>query len=136
MQGVHKDAGYDSTRVLRILSLILILPIAIATLLAIPMRTSITDKQIQQTSYGHFSPQRYPLSHATRLINVHGFETEGKYHERPFILMDFDPEGRWSSSFSGDSVSLDPNLLEFLQTKTGLPIEHHATEQDIPHTSH
>jgi hypothetical protein len=48
------------------------------------------------------------------------------------MIVDFADGSRWRSSDNGDFKSeVDPELVAFLQRKTGLSVEHVETEADV-----
>jgi hypothetical protein len=49
------------------------------------------------------------------------------------IIIDFSDGSRWHSADNRDFTSaVDPGLDEFLQHKTGIPLERAETEADLP----
>jgi hypothetical protein len=126
--------GFDSTRALRWMALFIAMPIAVITLLAIPIHSTLCDDSIVVGHYARLNRQRLPYSEARRLVLVDGFrDRSGKFTPRAGVIVDFHDGSRWSSSANRDFKSeADPGLPEFLQRKTGLPLEQAETEADIP----
>ena len=126
-------AGYDCTRVLRWMALLIVLPIGVATLLALPIHSTLTDSEIIVGHYARLTREHLPYSQARRLMLVDGFRSrEGKFTHRAEVILDFAYGTRWRSAENRDFTSKpDPGLAEFLAKKTGLPLEHAATEDDF-----
>jgi hypothetical protein len=126
-------AGYDSTRALRWIAVVMAMPIGIANLLAVPMHSTLRDSDIVVGHYATLARQNLPYSQARRLVLVDGFrDRSGKFSARAGMIIDFDNGSRWSSSDIGDFKSeVYPGLVEFLQRKTGIPLERAETEADL-----
>jgi hypothetical protein len=130
----NQRVGFDAGRALRWMALVLVLPIGVATLLAVPMHSSLHDDDVVIREYAALSSRRYRSSQARRLSWVDGFRSrDGRFAKRGEILIDFSDGYRWSSAANRDFESLpDPGLVEFLRSKTGLPIKRAQTERDLP----
>jgi hypothetical protein len=129
----NERAGYDSTRALRWMGLLLAMPIGVATLLAIPMHSSVRDNDIVVGRYAKFTVQYLPYSQASSLAQVDGFRgRNGKFSAHAEMIVDFNNGTRWRSADNRDfTPEPDPGLAEFLQLKTGLPVGHFETEADL-----
>jgi len=127
-------AGFDSTRALRWMALLIAMPIGVATLLAIPIHSTLRNNDIVVGHFASLTRQFLPYSQARRLVLVDGFrDRSGKFTPKAGMIVDFNDGSRWSSSANRDFKSeVDPGLPEFLQGKTGLPPEQAETESDIP----
>jgi hypothetical protein len=123
----------DGTRSLRWLGLVLVLPAAILTIPAVFMHSVLATDELRYRGYGALSPQIHRYSDVRRLVVVDGYrERGGKFDPHAEILLYFQDGGKWSSADNRDFVkTVDPALLEFLQAKTRLAIEHFKTEKDI-----
>jgi hypothetical protein len=132
-QWTHEKAGFNSTRVLRWMALVIALPIAVATVLALPMRSSLRDNDMIIRSYGLRSGRHYLYSQARRLAALNGFRTrEGKFQPRAEILVQFSDGFCWHSADNQDfTATVDPRLLAFLQQNTRIPLEEAQTEADL-----
>jgi hypothetical protein len=130
-----EHAGFDSTRALRWMSLFIAIPIGIATLLAIPLHSSLRDKDIVVGHYATLVRQTFPYSQDERLVSVDGFrDRKGKFTPRAAIIIVFNNGSRWNSSDNRDFTrEPDRGLAEFLQRKTGLVVEHYGTDAEVPH---
>ncbi len=126
--------GMDSRRVLRLLSLVIALPIAIFTVLAIPMHASIGPSSIVDCGYGFKGCTIYGLGDARRITAIRGFRTkDGKLTDRAGLIVDFADGRRWSSADWGDfKKKADPEFAALLILETGLPIGDATTEEEIP----
>jgi hypothetical protein len=127
-------AGFDSTRVLRVMAVVIVLPIAILTALDIPQHAALRSDEIRARGYGFGTVQLYRYSDARRMTIIEGFrDRNGKMTRRAGVVLDFSDGRRWSSADLGDfEPSVDPKLVSFLQAEVGLQPEHADTEADIP----
>jgi hypothetical protein len=126
-------SGYDCTRTLRWMALLIVLPIGVATLLALPIHPTLNESEIIVGHYATFTRERLPYSDARRLMLVDGFRgRDGKFTHRAGLILDFANGKRWRSADGRDFTSKpDSGLAEFLVKKTGLPLEHAGTETDF-----
>jgi len=129
-------AGFDSTRVLRIMVVVIVLPIAIATALALPQHAVLQEEAIHARGYGLSSTSTYRYVDARRLTVVDGFrQRDGKVVKRAGIVLDFADGRRWSSAaISNFEPTVDPELLNYIRIKTGLEPQYVEAESDIPGT--
>jgi hypothetical protein len=129
----HGRAGMDSTRILRWMALLIAMPVGVATLLAIPMHSTLRDNDLVLGHYAKLARQHLPYSQAHNLMLVDGFrDRDGKFTPRAEVIIDFNDGSRWSSSDNRDFTSeVDPGLSQFLQRKTMLPLERAETESDL-----
>lgn len=128
-----QKAGFDSRRVLRLMALFIAAPIGLLTCLALPMHDTLYDAEIRSTGFAWRNRSVYRYSDARQLTTIEGFRTrDGKVTHRAGVVVGFADGRRWSSADSGDFKNLvDPALLDFLQQKTRLPVQHAETEADI-----
>lgn len=129
----HQRGGFDSTRALRWMALLIATPIGFASLLAIPMHTTLRDSDIVVGRYARLTRQHLPYTQAHRLMLVDGFrDRDAKFTARAELIVYFKDGTRWSSSDNRDFTSaVDPGLDVFLQHKTEIPLEHAETEADL-----
>jgi hypothetical protein len=129
-----QKAGYDARKVLRWMGLVVALPIGVLTALALPMHTVLRENDVRDCGYGFATCKVYRYSDARRMTEIEGFrERDGRLDRRAGIVIDFSDGRRWSSGDEGDFHSnVDPAFVEFLETKTRLPLHHAPTESDIP----
>jgi len=126
-------AGFDSTRGLRIMALVIVLPIAVLTALEIPAHSSLGRDEIRARGFGFGGTQVYRYSEARKLTVMQGFRNrDGSLVKRAGVVLDFSDGRRWSSADIGDfKPNVDPKLVSFLQAKTGLRPEYAVAESDI-----
>ena len=131
----NERAGYDSTRALRWMALLLVLPIGVASVLAIPLHSTLRDSDIVVGRYAKLARQNLVYSQANRLAVVDGFRNrDGRFTPRAEVILDFTDGTRWRSADNADfAKDVDPGLVEFLARKTGLVVERAQTEADLAH---
>jgi len=129
-----QQAGFDSTRALRWLALLVALPIGIATAPAIPMHSTLHDSELQVRGYASIAPTILRYSDVRRVFQVAGFrDRSGKMHQRTEIIIEFQDGRRWHSGENREfALGIDPALAEFLMQRTGVVTEYFDTEADIP----
>lgn len=129
----NAKCGFDSTRVLRLMALGLVIPIGIATILALPMHTVFMEDHVNVVRYGAFSSQRYSYSDIKGLALVQGRRyRDGSFHSDSHILMQFVDGRSWSSEGGREGLPPgDPELLAFLAAKTGLEVQKAQTDADL-----
>lgn len=127
-------AGFDSTRLLRLSSILIVLPIGILTILALPMHVILGKADIRDCGYAFASCNVYRYSEAKRMTIIDGFrDRESRLMSRAGIVIDFSDGRRWSSAGIGDfNERVDPSLEQFLEKRTNLNCNHAQTESDIP----
>jgi hypothetical protein len=127
-------AGFDCTRILRWMALVIALPIGVFTVLALPMHTALRHQDIRACGYAWAGCKTFAYSEAVRMTTIEGFrDRNGKFHPRAGIVLNFADGRRWSSADIGDfRKSIDPALSAYLIERTGLPLERAETETDIP----
>jgi hypothetical protein len=133
IEWTHRRGGFDSTRALRWMALLIGMPIAVATILAIPLHSTLRDTDIVVGHYATLARQVFPYSQARRLMMVNGFRNrDGSISAKAEIIIEFKDGPRWHSADNRDFKSaVDPGLDEFLQRKTGIPLERAETEADL-----
>jgi hypothetical protein len=135
VQWSNEKAGFDSTRTLRWMTIGIALPIGIATLLALPMRSTLRDPDLLVCGYARLTPRQYSYSQARRLLVVDGFRRrDGTFVSRADVILEFADGYHWHSANNRDfSSTVDPAMLKFLAEKTGLSVERWQTEADLNH---
>jgi hypothetical protein len=126
--------GFDATRLLRWLAVLIALPIGVLTVLALPMHTVFRQNDIRDCGYAFASCKVYRYADARRMTIIEGFrDRDGKLIERAGIVIDFVDGRRWSSADVGDfNRTVDPAFADLLIRKTKLPFSYAQTEADIP----
>ena len=127
-------AGFDSAKTLRVLAVLVVLPIAVATALAVPMHANLYEDEIRVRAYASAHDEIYRYSAARRLTQIEGFrDRNGKLTKRAGIVVDFSDGRRWSSADYGNfRPTLDPALANYLQQRIHLHLGSAETESDIP----
>lgn len=127
------SAGFDSTRLLRWLSVFITLPIGILTVFALPTHIALHEDYIRDCGYGFETCQTYRYVDARKMTVIEGFRSRnGTLTKRAGIVIDFQDGRRWSSAKIGDFKSIvDPALADLLVKKTRLPLTYAETEADI-----
>lgn len=127
-------ADLDVRKILRWMALLIVLPIAILTFLALSVHTTLRQDAIRNCGYAFRPCSTYLYADATRMTIIDGFRTrDGKLTRRAGVVVDFDDGRRWSSADFGDfDTDVDPSLKALLQNRTGLPYNYAQTENDIP----
>jgi hypothetical protein len=130
-------AGFDCTRGLRWMALVIAMPIGVFSVLALPMHTALRHQDIRACGYAWADCKTFDYSRAVEMTRIEGFrDRDGKLHPRAGIVLDFADGRRWSSADIGDfRKSVDPVLSAYLIERTGLPLEQAETEMDIPKTN-
>jgi hypothetical protein len=126
-------AGYDCTKTLRILAVLIVLPIAVATALAVPMHANLYENEIRVRAYASAHDQIFRYSDARKLTQIKGFRgRDGKLTKRAGIVIDFVDGRRWSSADYGNfRPTVERGLANFLRLKTNLTLEYAEAESDI-----
>ena len=127
-------AGFDCTRILRWMTILITVPIGILTVLALSEHTALNQEEIRDCGYAFASCKTYRYADARRMTIIQGFrDRDSKLVRRAGILIDFNDGRRWSSADRGDFNSqIDPALKAFLETKIHLPYSYAQAEEDIP----
>jgi hypothetical protein len=129
----NEKTGFDGPRVLRWMALGIALPIGLVTLPAVPMHSTLRERDMLVRGYGQISSRHYAYSQATRLMSVEGFrDRDGKFTARADLIVEFADGYRWHSEANRDfETSVNPKLIDFLELKTGLALEQAPTEDDL-----
>ena len=86
----NRRGGMDSFRVMKWLSFGMVGPIAALTVLAIPMHMSVSGSEILVGRYARLTPERFPISEATRATLVDGGRyRDGSFHPSRDLILDF-----------------------------------------------
>jgi hypothetical protein len=71
----NAKARFDATRVLRILGLLIVFPIALFTALALPAHDTLNDTEVRSREYGFSATRTFRYSDATAFGIIDGFRT-------------------------------------------------------------
>jgi len=127
-------AGFDSTRVLRWMAVLIALPIGVLTLLELPVHAALNQDEIRDCGYAFAPCKVYRYADTRRMTIIDGFRTrDSKLTRRAGIVIDFNDGRRWSSADIGDfRAQLERSLEVFLESRTHLQYNYAQTEADIP----
>lgn len=130
----NRKVGFDCTKMLRWIAVLVVLPVGILTTLALPMHTTLAEDRITDCGYAFAACKVYRYADARRMTIIDGFrDRDSRLNRRAGIVIDFRGGRRWSSADEGDFHSqVDPSLEEFLANRTHLSYNHAETENDIP----
>jgi hypothetical protein len=130
----NQRTGFDATRLLRWMAVLIALPIGVLTVLALPMHTVFRQNDIRNCGYAFAPCKVYRYADARRLTVIEGFrDRDGKLVERAGVVIDFADGRRWSSADVGDfNKTVDPAFADLLARKTKLTFNYAQTEADIP----
>jgi hypothetical protein len=129
-----EKAGFDSFKVMKWLGIGVVGPIAIFTLLAIPMHLSIADSEVRVGHYASLKTEVFPLSQANRAILVDGYRLrDGSFQKKRDLYIDFADGRRLDVNAAGDGGSqIGDKTVELLLAKTGLHLSHVSTREELP----
>ena len=128
----NTKAGFNATRVLRVMALVLLLPIAIVTSLALPEHASLRWDEIRSRGYGVSQTNIFVYSEARVLAVIDGFKSrDGGLVSRAGCVLYFSRGRKWSSAIGDFRQRVDPSLLRFLETRTGLHAQYSVTEPEV-----
>jgi hypothetical protein len=129
-----RQAGFDTTKLSRWLIVVIMVPVGIGTLLALPEHVSLGQDEIHDCGFAFARCEVFRYRDARRMTVIDGYRMrDGKLDPRAGIVIDFADGRRWSSANTGDfQRNVDANLKAFLAGKISLPFGHAETEKDIP----
>ena len=125
-------SGIDSRKVFVFLSLLVLIPSMIFSILAIDCYARFTNDQIITNRYWGFGETTHNYSQITRIKSVRYIESlSGKIVERPYHVVHFNDGSIWStqnSFYSSDqdhklSDEKEQEILDYVATKCGKEIE-------------
>jgi hypothetical protein len=128
------SCGFDSTRILRWMSVLIVLPIGVLTVLELSAHTCLSQDTIRDCGYAFTSCLDYRYADAVSMTTIDGLRgRDGSLVKRAGIIIDFNDGRRWSSADVGNFEPIvDPKLSDFLQDRVRLPMNHAITDADIP----
>jgi len=118
-------SGFDSTKVLRLMAIFIVIPIGIASLLALPIHTTLTNDSIFDGHFAKVKPLVFPLSEATDMTEFKGYlNGDGNFVQRAGIVLRFKDGRSWNSANTDDpKASVDPQLRSYLVTRVNVPLQ-------------
>lgn len=126
-------SGFDTTKALRWMAVLIALPIGIITVLAVPMHTTLHANEMRIREYGSLSSLKYDYADARRMAVIGGFrDRDGKFTSRATVIIEFADGRRWSSASNSDfEREIDEGFIQFLAKKIHLPVEQAETANDL-----
>jgi hypothetical protein len=123
--------GFNSYRVMKWLSIGVVGPIAVLTLLAVPIHFSITASEVRVGHYASFRSEIFPLNDARRLTIANVKRLQGAHsHETKDVIVDFADGRRLRGNQVGDGgTSVQNDVLQLLISKTGLTPQHSSAAE-------
>jgi len=123
--------GFDSFRIMKWLSIGVVGPIAVLTLLAVPIHLSITDSEVRVGHYASFRPDIFPLNGARSLTIVDVHELKGdRSHQTKDVIVEFADGRRLRGNQVGDGgTSVRNDVMQLLIDKTGLTPRYSSTTE-------
>jgi hypothetical protein len=120
----NSKTGFNATRVLRLMTIVIALPIGLATVLALPIHTSFNIAGLTIGHFGTLTPRYHSYADVRGITVTQGIRLrDGSLQKRPAIVLDFADGDRWSSADNRDpQPEIDPALLNFLKTNTDLTV--------------
>jgi MFS family permease len=124
----------DGERVMGWLGWIVVLPIFLFTIPAIPTHLSVESDAVRVTHYAHIAPEVFSFADARSAWFVDGYALrDGMFKSDPDLIIDFVNGRRFRAtamSDGGDPPS--PQLVSDLLARISLQPNHVQTEKDIP----
>src|SRR6185437_5792236 len=124
-------AGFDCTRFMRWMALVVVVPSGVGTILALPIHVAVRDHDIRACDYAWTSCKTFE---AVRLTQIDGYRNrDGQLTHQAGFVLDFVDGRRWSSAHIGEFRNqVDSALGAFLVERTHLPLNRAQTDTDIP----
>lgn len=119
----NEKVGFDGERIMRWLNWLVVFPIAVLTLLAIPVHLAVQADRVDVWHYGHIEPESFAFADAREEYLVAG---DPARHNRGYDLIVKFSDGRvLSANTVGDGGDAAPeDLVKMLIARTGLtPID-------------
>jgi hypothetical protein len=126
-------SGFDTTKTIRWMAILIALPIGVLTALAVPMHTTLHANEMRIREYASLSSLKYDYADARRVAMISGFrDRDSKFTPRATVIIEFTDGRRWSSAANRDfEHEIDNGLVRFLAEKIHLSIEQADTANDL-----
>ena len=123
--------GFASFQIMKWLSIGVAAPIAVVTLLAVPIHLSITDSEVRVGHYASFRTEIFPLNDARHLTIVDVYKLQGgRSHQTKDVIVDFADGRRLRGNQVGDGgTSVQDDVMQLLIAKTGLTPGYSSTAE-------
>jgi hypothetical protein len=124
----------NSFKVMKWMSIGIVIPVGFFTLLAIPVHLSIADSEVRVGHYSSLRAERFPLKEVRRLTVIDGYVIgHGEFKPARDLIVDFADGRRLSGNAVGDGgTSIPDDVMNLLIAKTGLAPGHARTIKEIP----
>ena len=125
----YRDAAtrsFDSTLILRWLAVLIVLPLGLVSVLALPIHTTLTRTYIDQGHFASFRREVLPFANAKDLTLFDGYTLrDGSFQPGAGILIRFKDGRIWNSTNVGvGNGPVDARVLGILAKNSGLPVQH------------
>jgi hypothetical protein len=129
-----EKAGFDSFKVMKWLGIGLVGPIAVFTVLAIPMHLSIAESEVLVGHYASWKTEVFVLDQARRATLVDGYRLrDGSFQKKRDLYIDFADGRRLDVNAAGDGgTQISDTTVDIFLAKTGLQAGHVAIVEDLP----
>lgn len=129
-----EKVGFDSFKVMKWFSIGVVGPIAVFTLLAIPMHLSIVESEVRVGHYASLRTEVFPFNQARRATLVDGYRLrDGSFEKKRDLYIDFADGRRLDVNSAGDGgTQISDGTVELLLAKTGLSLAHVSTREELP----
>lgn len=126
--------GMNTFQIMKWLSIGLVAPIGVFTVLAIPIHLSISGSEVRVGHYASLHSENFDLHQARQLTVVDGYRLkDGTLHSAKDVIIDFANGSRLRGNQVGDGgTSVRDDVMQLLIARTGLSPEHAETAEDIP----
>lgn len=124
-------SGFDSYRIMKLMSFYLVGPLSILSLLAIPIHLSITNSEVRVGHYASLVSEKFQLKDARRATIVDSYsQQEGHRRMTKDLIIDFADGRVLRGNQVGDGgTSVRNDVMQLLITETGLSPGHSSTYQ-------
>jgi hypothetical protein len=131
------QGGLNSFLVMKWLSIGLVAPIGVFTLLAIPIHLSLGDSKVLVGHFASLRSEEFPFEQARRLTIVDGYRLrDGSTRPAKDVIIDFADGRRLRGNQVGDGgTNIREDVLQLLLARVKLTPEHAATADDVPRLS-
>lgn len=129
-----RKGGMNSFRVMKWLSIGLVVPLGVFTALAIPIHLSISSSEVRVGHYASLHSETFDLHEARRLTIVDGYRLRnGDFRPAKDVVIDFADGRRLRGNQVGDGgTAVQDDVKQLLIANTGLTPEHAVTADEIP----
>jgi hypothetical protein len=126
--------GMNTFQIMKWLSMGLVLPIGVFTVLAVPIHLSISGSEVRVGHYASFHSELFDLHQVRRLTVVDGYRLrDGSFRSAKDLIIDCADGRRLRGNQVGDGgASIRGDVMQLLIAESGLSPEHAETAEDIP----